>query len=165
MSDNLLEQKESKILHYFGIGAFFILTLFELCGFFGEILKDTLIVFNQNPKMTYILSVLTSLITFTIMLISLLKKIKSTSENDSRKLLVISIIALIISWALTFCYGEFISDYLTSEYSENYRIYIEFWKDKYLLKAYLLMVPILYYFILAFVVLKKEKTVANNVYN
>ncbi|WP_397363884.1 hypothetical protein [Olleya sp. R77988] len=157
MSDNLTEKKDTKIIHYFGIGAFFILTLFELCGFFGEILKDTLIVFNQNPKTTYILSVLTSLVTFTLMLMLLLKKIKSTSKNNSRKLLVISIISLIISWALIVCYDEFIADLLASKHSNNYSIYNDFWKDKYLLKGYLLMVPVLYYFILAFVVLKKEK--------
>tara|TARA_R100001369_G_scaffold91566_1_gene133197 strand:+ start:52 stop:528 length:477 start_codon:yes stop_codon:yes gene_type:complete len=157
MDENLAEKKDSEILHYFGTGAFSILTLFELCGFFGEILKDTLIVFDQNPKIIYILSVLISLVAFTLMLIFLLKKIKYYSENNSRKILMISIISLVVAGTLTFCYDEFIYRYLTSKYPVNYRVYIDYWKDKYLLKAYLLMVPFLYYFILGFVVLKKNK--------
>lgn len=156
MNDNLAEKKDSKFIHYFGIGAFFILTLFELCGFFGEILKDLLVVFNQNPKTTYILSVLTSLATFTIMLILLLKKIKSNFKNDSRKLLITSIFALIITWVLTACYDQFISDYLSTEYSENYKTYKDFWSDKYMLLGFLALVPTLYYIILGILVLKRK---------
>ena len=156
MNDNFTEKKDSKIIHYFGIGAFFILTLFELCGFFGEILKDTLIVFNQNPKTTYILSVLTSLVTFTIMLILLLKKIKSSSKNDSRKLLITSIVALIITWVLTAGYDQFISDYLSTEYLEKYKTYRDFWSDKYLLLGFLALVPTLYYVVLGILVLKRK---------
>ena len=156
MNDNLPEKKETKILHYFGIGAFFILTLFELCGFFGEILKDTLIVFDQNPKATYILSVLTSLVTFTIMLILLLKKIKYYSEKNSRKLLLTSILSLFIAWVLIACYDQFISDYLLTKYADNYKTYADFWSDKYILLGYLALVPTLYYVILGILVLKRE---------
>ena len=156
MNDNLNEIKGSQIIHYFGIGAFFILTLFELCGFFGDILKDTLIVFNQSPKLTYILSVLTALITFTVMLILLLKKIKSTSENNSRKLLVISIFSLLIIWFVEFCYEQYITEYLKTKYTENYNNYLEFWKEEYLLFGILAGVPVLYYIILGIVVLNKK---------
>ena len=148
--------KKSKIIHYFGIGAFLILTLFELSGFFGEIMKDTLIVSKQNPKMTYILSVLTSLVTFTIMLILLVKKIKSYSDKNSRKILLISIFSLIFSWIITACYDQFITGNLKLKYIDNFNDYSEFWKEEYLLMGILAGVPILYYIILGIVVLNKK---------
>ena len=156
MNTSLTEKQESNILHYFGIGAFSILTLFELCGFLGDILKDTLIIFVQNPKTIYILSVLTSLVTFTIMLLLLVKKIKTSFRNNSRKLLIIAIVCLFATWCLIICYNQFISDYLVSKFSNNYNVYNAFWKGKYLLRGYLSIVSVLYYVILAFAVLKKE---------
>ena len=156
MNENPEIIKKSKIIHYFGIGAFFILTLFELCGFFGEILKDTLIVSEQDPKMTYILSVLTSLITFTIMLILLVKKIKSYSDKNSRKILLTSIFSLIFIWILTACYDQFISGNLKLKYTDNFNNYLEFWKEEYLLMGILAGVPILYYIILGIVVFNKK---------
>ena len=156
MNENSKEKPERQILNYFGIGAFFILSLFEFTNFFGDILKDILIINDFSPKTNYILSVISSLILFTVLLVLLLKNIKSYAGKSSRKLLFIAIFSLLLIWILEFCYDQYISDYLKSEYTENYNGYSEFWKDKYLLLGILAGVPVLYYIILGIVVLNKK---------
>jgi len=160
-----LKKVSPEFISYIGIGAFTILWIFELSVILDLIAENILIITKTKSLSASWLSELIGVFFFIVILTWVLNYFRKLTELNTRKTLIKSIVIFFGMMLLQFSFSFLVSGFLNVQFSDAYNLYYDGLKGNYSQRAYLSLIPISKYVILALVFFVERKTIANNTCN
>ncbi|MBQ0769616.1 MAG: hypothetical protein KBT58_10005 [Bizionia sp.] len=159
-----MKENNKNLIGFFGIGAFFVLTIAGFSHLMNVILRDINFVLNTKPNLNYWTTELAILLFFTI--VSLLAINWFFNNSESIKANIHQTLFAIIGFyflfqLLQFLYTFYGTQIIMENYMENLGNYYDYLEEKPLYRTYSSLLIYIKYLIFGLLVYIKTKTTTN----